>query len=221
MLDIGTGRGALLFPAINKVGYRGEVFGIDISDRMVRLTAAEIINQGVSNARVLRMDAEHLAFPDSYFDFVFCGFAVFFFPNPELAIKEFFRVLKKGGKLVVTSSGKPDPKWKWFDLLLEKYHEGETLVNAAITSATLKDLILKAGFSNVNVKTENRIFTYGDEKEWWNTYMSHGGVRDAIFKMEKPLQFKFKQESIKYVHRMKQDSGLHHSRTVLFTIGTK
>mgnify|MGYP001570734843 CR=1 FL=1 len=221
VLDVGTGRGTLLFPAINRVGYKGEVFGIDISDRMVRLTAAEITSQGISNARVLRMDAEHLVFPDNYFDFILCGFAILFFPNPELAIKEFFRVLKNGGKLVVTTSGKPDPQWRWFGLLLEKYHRDETLVNSAVTSATLKELILKSGFSHINIETENKIFTYQDEKEWWNTYMSHGGVRDAIFKMEKSLQFKFKQESIRYVRRMKQESGLHHNRTVLFTIGTK
>lgn len=183
VLDVGTGRGTLLFPAVNKVGPKGKVLGIDISDRMVRLTAKEIIDRGASNARVLRMDAEHLVFPDNYFDFVLCGFTIFFFPNPELAIKAFLRALKDGGKLVVTTSGKPDPKWKWSGLLLEKYHKNETLVNPIITSFTLKDMVSGAGFSQVHIVKEKETFIYKDEKTWWNSYMSHGGVRDAVFRL--------------------------------------
>ena len=51
----------------------------------------------------MHMDAEKLEFPDNSFDFVFCGFALFFFPSILKAVSEFKRVLKPGGRLVVST----------------------------------------------------------------------------------------------------------------------
>lgn len=82
-------------------------------------------------------------------------------------------------------------------------------------------MVSDVGFSQVHIVKEKKTFIYKDEGTWWDSYMSHGGVRDAIFKMGKPLQYKFKREGMKYVRKMKQESDLHHNRTVLFTIGTK
>ena len=50
------------------------------------------------------MDAEHLTFSDSSFDFVLCGFSLQFFPHLVQALSEFRRVLKPGGQIVVTNN---------------------------------------------------------------------------------------------------------------------
>src|SRR5579871_2774492 len=47
-LDVGTGRGAVLFPAAQAVGPSGSVLGIDLSEEMVRATNAEIEQRGYS-----------------------------------------------------------------------------------------------------------------------------------------------------------------------------
>src|SRR5690349_14390611 len=70
VLDVATGRGAVLFPAAEKVGAQGYVNGIDISVGMVEETLAEIEQRGIKNATVQVMDAEHLTFPDATFDVV-------------------------------------------------------------------------------------------------------------------------------------------------------
>ena len=43
VLDIAAGRGASLFPTINKVGQQGSVIGIDLADNMVKETMNDII----------------------------------------------------------------------------------------------------------------------------------------------------------------------------------
>ena len=50
MPDVGCGRGAILFPAAEKVGPTGRVVGIDQSEGMVNETAAEIERHGGANS---------------------------------------------------------------------------------------------------------------------------------------------------------------------------
>jgi len=54
----------------------------------------EISQRGLANAQIRQMDAEHLDFPESSFEVVLCGFALFFFPQLDRALAEFGRVLK-------------------------------------------------------------------------------------------------------------------------------
>ena len=93
VLDVATGRGAVLFHAAEQVGPGGQVIGIDLSEHMVLETARDIELRGVKNAGVQLMDAEQLTFPDASFDVVFCAYALFFFPHIEQALSEFYRVL--------------------------------------------------------------------------------------------------------------------------------
>src|SRR5437899_8118891 len=65
VLDVATGRGAILYPAAEKVGPSGEVVGIDISPGMVRETGAEITRRALKNVQLRQMDAEALDFPDA------------------------------------------------------------------------------------------------------------------------------------------------------------
>jgi SAM-dependent methyltransferase len=64
------------------------------------------------------MDAEKLDFPDTTFDAVLCGYAIFFFPNVLQALAEFRRVLKPGGLLAVSTQGTADERWQWWGELL-------------------------------------------------------------------------------------------------------
>mgnify|MGYP000955715150 CR=1 FL=1 len=94
VLDVATGRGATLFPAAAKVGIHGRVVGTDFAATMVAETANELVLRNVTNVEVRQMDAEHLEFPHESFDYLLCGFALFFFPQLERAMAEFRRVLQ-------------------------------------------------------------------------------------------------------------------------------
>ncbi len=98
VLDVATGRGAVLKQAQLFLGSNSRVVGVDLSSEMIQQLSVEL-----PETELHVMDAESLGFPDESFDVVFCGFGVFFFPNIELALQEFFRVLKPGGKLLFST----------------------------------------------------------------------------------------------------------------------
>jgi ubiquinone/menaquinone biosynthesis C-methylase UbiE len=82
VLDVATGRGALLFAAAERVGDEGRVVGVDLAEEMVDLVSAEIATRGITNAEARRADAEELrTFGEAEFDCVTCAFGIFFLPR--------------------------------------------------------------------------------------------------------------------------------------------
>lgn len=109
ILDIGTGTGVVALKVAQRIGRQGNVVGIDLSDRMLATAAANAQRSGLKDlVEFQKMDAEVLALADGSFDAVVSLFALLHFPNPSAALKEMFRVLRPGGRLVVAiGSGAP------------------------------------------------------------------------------------------------------------------
>jgi SAM-dependent methyltransferase len=97
VLDIGTGTGLVALRAASHVAH-GLVIGIDHSPGMLKQARANAGRCGVS---FRRMDAEHLRFPDHYFDVVLSLYALLHFPEPLAALREMYRVLRPGGRVVI------------------------------------------------------------------------------------------------------------------------
>jgi SAM-dependent methyltransferase len=94
VLDVGCGPGELTERFAKELG--ADVQAVDISPRMVELTAARGIEAQVA-------DVENLPFGDGEFDCVFAGWVLYHVPNLQRAITECARVLKPGGRLVASS----------------------------------------------------------------------------------------------------------------------
>ena len=100
VLDVATGRGAVLFPALERVGPAGAAVGVDLAENMVRATNEEAGSRGLGTP-VRVMDAEQLDFPDNSFDLVYSHGVLHHTPDIERAIAEVHRILKPGGRAVV------------------------------------------------------------------------------------------------------------------------
>ena len=80
------------------------IFGIDISEPMLRKAQERVAELGLNNVEGLAvMDAEKLTFPDDSFDVVVAQYVVTAVPNPEATLDEFARVLKPGGEIMLVS----------------------------------------------------------------------------------------------------------------------
>lgn len=96
ILDVGCGTGMFSL-MLSELGHL--TTGIDLTEHMI-LHAQELAKKQHSSARFLCMDAEHPDFPDNTFDVVLTRNLTWTLPHPDLAYKEWFRVLKKGGILL-------------------------------------------------------------------------------------------------------------------------
>jgi ubiquinone/menaquinone biosynthesis C-methylase UbiE len=165
VLDVASGRGAVLFPAAEKVGASGDVVGIDLAEEMVGATNEDAARLGL-RVRVKLMDAEHLDFPDAAFDRVLCGFGIMFFPNQERALREFHRVLHPGGQLAVST-------WhthqvKELDLAMTAAGLNPPRLPGWIKEPDqLAQLLSATGFRNVHVDMDTHSFRYANADHYW------------------------------------------------------
>ncbi|GGN62633.1 hypothetical protein GCM10010112_21070 [Actinoplanes lobatus] len=110
VLDVGCGRGAVLFPAAAAVGPSGSVTGIDMAPAMVELTRAAAA--GLPQVTVAVGDGQAPDFPAGSFDVVALGLVLFFLPDPEAALRAYRRLLRPGGRLAFSCFAAFDPGYR-------------------------------------------------------------------------------------------------------------
>ena len=100
ILEVGVGTGI----SLPEYARTNRLFGIDISEPMLRKARERVAELGLTNVEgIAVMDAEHLTFSDASFDVVVAQYVITTVPNPEAALDEFARVLKPGGEIVLVS----------------------------------------------------------------------------------------------------------------------
>ena len=224
VLDVATGRGAILFPASAQI-QRGQIIGVDLSEPMLRETQAEIKPRGVSNVALARMNGEILACADSSFDQLLCGFAIFWLPHLEIALNEFHRVLRSAGRLGISMSGGPDARWQWYrDLLRQndkRYHIFEdtgSTVNGKPDE--LRAALMRSGFSDIETTIETFDIVYANEDEWWSAQWMHGS-RLPLEKFSPNVLEQFKADAFEGIQALKKSDGFHEAWHVVFALARK
>ncbi|MBI5937462.1 MAG: bifunctional demethylmenaquinone methyltransferase/2-methoxy-6-polyprenyl-1,4-benzoquinol methylase UbiE [Betaproteobacteria bacterium] len=105
ILDIAGGTGDISRLLAKDAGPTGEVWLTDINGSMLGVGRDRLLDEGLA-LPVAQCDAEHLPFPDGYFDLVTVAFGLRNMTHKDAALKEMCRVLKPGGKLMVLEFSK-------------------------------------------------------------------------------------------------------------------
>jgi demethylmenaquinone methyltransferase / 2-methoxy-6-polyprenyl-1,4-benzoquinol methylase len=105
VLDVAGGSADLSRLFLKKVGGRGQVVLTDINNAMLRVGRDRLLDEGYTTP-VLQCDAEHLPFPDNYFDCVCIAFGLRNVTHKNIALKEMQRVLKPSGRLIILEFSK-------------------------------------------------------------------------------------------------------------------
>ena len=105
VLDVAGGSADLSRLFLKAVGGNGQVVLTDINNAMLRVGRDRLLDEGYTTA-VTQCDAEHLPFPDNYFDCVSIAFGLRNVTHKDIALREMQRVLKPGGRLIVLEFSK-------------------------------------------------------------------------------------------------------------------
>ncbi|NMA81323.1 demethylmenaquinone methyltransferase / 2-methoxy-6-polyprenyl-1,4-benzoquinol methylase [Jeotgalicoccus aerolatus] len=85
-----------------------EITGLDFSENMLKVAAGKTAQ--FNNITLTQGDATDLPYDDNTFDIVTIGFGLRNLPDYLSGIKEFYRVLKPGGQLVILETSNPESK---------------------------------------------------------------------------------------------------------------
>ena len=148
VLDLGSGAGFDAFLAAEKAGKTGRVIGVDMTPEMVAKAEENAKKGSYNNVQFLLGEIEKLPVEDNLIDVIISNCVINLSPEKQKVFKEAFRVLKPGGRLMVS------------DLVLvkdlpEAVKESVEAYVGCLAGAVKKDeylgFIKQAGFQNIKV----------------------------------------------------------------------
>ncbi len=107
ILDIATGTGDILIE-IAKRNLSTQIFGIDFSQKMLDLARIKVNKLGFNKDVSFQIGSgELLPYADKSFDGVLCAFGIRNFYDIKKGLREFYRILKPGGRLIILEFSMP------------------------------------------------------------------------------------------------------------------
>jgi SAM-dependent methyltransferase len=156
VLDLGSGAGFDCFLAARKVGGKGRVIGVDMTPEMLEKARENARNNNYTNVEFRLGEIESLPVADNAVDIIISNCVINLSVDKNKVFKEAFRVLKPGGRLMVSDIvlTKELP-----DFIRESVQAYIGCVSGAILESEYLGAIEAAGFTDVRVADETGIAT--------------------------------------------------------------
>lgn len=156
VVDLGSGAGVDIFLAARLVGPDGRAIGVDMTPEMVGRARDLAERHGFSNVEFHEALIETLPLPDESADVVLSNCVINLSPDKSIVFREAFRVLKPGGRLVIS------------DIVQEHPLDMKTdcgCISTAMVRADYLKTIEDAGFTGLELVEDKPVVLRGQEVE--------------------------------------------------------
>jgi arsenite methyltransferase len=159
VLDLGCGGGLDVLLAARRVGPRGFVYGLDMTDAMLELARHNAVRAGVTNVAFLKGDIEAIPLEDASVDVIISNCVINLTPDKGRAFQEAFRVLRPGGRLAVSDvvidgdlSTLPVS-----EAVFRRALSWSGCLAGALTTEQYRRLLAEAGFKDIHLEVEHHL----------------------------------------------------------------
>jgi arsenite methyltransferase len=157
-VDLGSGRGTDVMRLAETVGNTGFVYGIDISEGMLQKARNTAERLGVTNVRFISSPLEKVSLENNIADLVISNCTINHSSDKQSVWKEVFRILKKGGRFVVSDIYSVNP-------VPDKYKNDPVAVSECWAGSVTREVYLRqlqeAGFNSIKVIEESTPYEKG------------------------------------------------------------
>jgi len=158
VLDLGSGAGVDVFLAANKVGSKGRVVGIDMTEEMVKRANETAKKYGYENVEFKLGDIENLPLEDNSVDVIISNCVINLSPDKLRTYQEAYRVLKPGGRILISDLVTES---KLSEDIRKNFEAWAGCVAGALEKKEYLGTIKKAGFRDVKIISQNTFYELG------------------------------------------------------------
>jgi ubiquinone/menaquinone biosynthesis C-methylase UbiE len=147
VIDLGSGAGLDALLASKKVGPTGRVIGLDMTPEMIVKAEENARRAGASNVEFRLGEIEHMPVEGGSADWIISNCVISLSPDKDSVFREAFRVLKPGGRLLVS-----DICVKELDSAVQARLFGwSDCIGGAIEEEAYLEAVSRAGFRDVRI----------------------------------------------------------------------
>ena len=162
VLDLGSGGGIDVLLSARRVGPRGKVYGLDMTDEMLALARENQRKAGATNVEFLKGEIEKVPLPDNSVDVIISNCVINLSADKGRVLREAFRVLKPGGRFAVSDvvvRGEVPPE------IRRSVELWVGCVAGALQESEYRALLAAAGFTGIEIDAW-RVYDVNDAREF-------------------------------------------------------
>ena len=162
VLDLGSGGGIDVLLSARRVGPRGKVYGLDMTEGMLALARANQQKAGATNVEFLKGEIEQIPLPADSVDVIISNCVINLSSDKGRVLREAFRVLRPGGRFavsdVVVRGDVPEAVRRSVEWWVG-------CVAGALQESVYRALLTQAGFEDIEVEAW-RVYDVNDAREF-------------------------------------------------------